>query len=178
MHSPFEGRRRARRLLIAALSLTAMAIPVASASAATSVAGSVNFMRSAEGSFDAFTSAPTTAQQAWMKGHYWRMRAYAPYFDSRLSWSSKAWAYQSAYAIYPGSSLDIQHPEWILRDAAGNKLYIPFGWPIASGGSIRPGRGWRRAMPASTSMTSTCIARSPTASGSWSLRSTRARVRR
>ena len=62
-----------------------------------------------------------------MKAHYWRMRAYAPYFDSRLSWASKAWAYQSAYAIYPGSAVDTQHPEWILRDAAGNKLYIPFG---------------------------------------------------
>ena len=83
-------------------------------------------MRTAEGSFDAFTSNPTAAQQDWMKAHYWRMRAYAPYFDSRLSWSSKAWAYQSAYAIYPGSAVETQHPEWILRDAAGNKLYIPF----------------------------------------------------
>ena len=128
MFSPYAGARRARRLVIAALALTAIAVPsAATASAATSVAGSVNFMRAAEGSFDTFTSAPTTAQKDWMKAHYWRMRAYAPYFDSRLSWSSKAWFYQSAYAIYPGSSLDVQHPEWILRDAAGNKLYIPFG---------------------------------------------------
>ena len=62
-----------------------------------------------------------------MRAHYWRMRTYAPYFDSRLSWSSKAWVYQSAYGILPGSSVDTQHPEWILRDAAGNKLYIPDG---------------------------------------------------
>ena len=61
-----------------------------------------------------------------MKAHYWRMRAYAPYFDSRLSWAPKTWAYQSAYAINPGSTVDTQHPEWILRDAAGNKLYLPF----------------------------------------------------
>ena len=84
-------------------------------------------MRAAEGSFDTFTSSPTVAQQDWMRAHYWRMRAYAPYFDSRLGWSSKAWVYQSAYAIYPGSEVDVQHPEWILRDAAGNKLYIPSG---------------------------------------------------
>ena len=83
-------------------------------------------MRTAEGTFDTFTAAPTIAQQDWMKAHYWRMRAYAPYFDTRLSWSSKAWFYQSAYAVYPGSTVDTQHPEWILRDAAGNKLYIPF----------------------------------------------------
>ena len=67
-----------------------------------------------------------------MKAHYWRMRAYAPYFDARLSWSSKAWVYQSAYAIYPAAASTSQHPEWILRDAAGNKLYIPFG---CSGGT-------------------------------------------
>ena len=103
-----------------------VACNVAPASAATAAAGSVNFMRTAEGSFDGFTASPTVAQQAWMKAHYWRMRAYAPYFDSRLAWSSKAWAYQSAYAIYPGSKVDVEHPEWILRDAAGNKLYIPF----------------------------------------------------
>ena len=128
MYSPFPGRRRTRGLLIAALALMTIVIPnAATASAATSTAGSVNFMRSAEGSFDTFTSNPTTAQQDWMKAHYSRMRAYAPYFDTRLSWSSKAWFYQSAYAIYPGSAVDVEHPEWILRDAAGNKLYIPFG---------------------------------------------------
>jgi hypothetical protein len=122
----FSGAR-ARLFVLAALTATAMAISVSSASAATADAGSVNFMRSAEGSFDTFTSSPTTAQQDWMKAHYWRMRAYAPYFDTRLSWSSKAWFYQSAYAVYPGSTIDVQHPDWILRDAAGNKLYIPFG---------------------------------------------------
>jgi hypothetical protein len=101
-----------------------MAIPASTASAA---AGHVNFMRTAEGTFDTFTANPTTAQKTWMQGHYWRMRAYAPYFDTRLSWSPKAWLYQSAYAIYPGSSVATQHPDWILHDAAGNKLYIPFG---------------------------------------------------
>ena len=51
MFSPFAGARRARRLIIAALALTAIAVPnAATASAATSVAGSVNFMRTAEGS--------------------------------------------------------------------------------------------------------------------------------
>jgi hypothetical protein len=131
MYSSFSRRSRARGLLFAALMVCATfffsaVFSVVPASAATSLAGSVNFMRTAESSFDVFTANPTVAQQAWMKAHYWRMRAYAPYFDSRLSWSSKAWAYQNAYAIYPGSAVETQHPEWILRDAAGNKLYIPF----------------------------------------------------
>jgi Hypothetical glycosyl hydrolase family 15 len=125
----FQGRRRTRRLLIAALTAGAIAVPsavTATASAATT-AGDVNFMRTAEGTFDTFTANPTAAQKTWMHDHYWRMRAYAPYFDSRLSWSSKTWLYQSAYAIYPGSTVATQHPDWILHDAAGNKLYIPFG---------------------------------------------------
>ena len=40
--------------------------------------------------------------------------------------------YDDAYAIYPGSQMASQHPEWILKDAAGNNLYIPYG---CSGGS-------------------------------------------
>jgi hypothetical protein len=62
-----------------------------------------------------------------MRSHYWRLRAYAPYFDSRLAWYADAWAYQDLYAIYRESEVAAQHPEWILRDAGGNKLYIPFG---------------------------------------------------
>jgi hypothetical protein len=126
VYSLLSGARRTRLFIVAALSITAFAIPVSTASAATAAAGSVNFMRAAGASFDSFTAAPTTAQKDWMKAHYWRMRAYAPYFDTRLGWSPKTWFYQSAYAIYPGSAVDVQHPEWILRDAAGNKLYIPF----------------------------------------------------
>ena len=126
MYSSFSGGRSTARFLTAALTALAMIVPASTASAATAAAGSVNFMRSAEATFDTFTSNPTTAQKEWMKAHYWRLRAYAPYFDSRLSSSSKAWFYQSAYAIYPDSAVARDHPDWILRDAAGNKLYVPF----------------------------------------------------
>ena len=62
-----------------------------------------------------------------MRAHYARMRAYSPYFDSRLAWFPDAWAYQDAYAVYRGQALATQHPDWILKDAQGNNLYIPFG---------------------------------------------------
>jgi hypothetical protein len=35
--------------------------------------------------------------------------------------------YRDAYAIYKNSPLATQHPEWILKDAGGNNLYIPWG---------------------------------------------------
>ena len=128
-HVPHVPRpsRRARLMLASALAMLIAALGASNASAASADAGRANFMRSADSSFDAFTANPTSTQIAWMRAHYWRMRGYAPYFDSRLSWSPKAWVYQSAYAIYVGGNVARDHPDWILRDAAGNKLYIPFG---------------------------------------------------
>jgi Hypothetical glycosyl hydrolase family 15 len=116
-----RGARRALALAIA-LAATAAAAPAAHAADA----GSVNFAKAAESSFDRFTAAPSTGQQSWMRAHYSRMRTYAPYFDSRLNWFSNAWTYKDAYAIYTGEALATQHPEWILRDANGNKLYVQF----------------------------------------------------
>src|SRR5258708_36319206 len=62
-----------------------------------------------------------------MRRHLWRMLVYSPYFDSRLSWYPNGLAYLDLYAIYTGAALATQHPEWILKDATGNKLYIPWG---------------------------------------------------
>jgi hypothetical protein len=61
--------------------------------------------------------------------HFTRMIGFAGFFDSRTAWAPPAWLYQDAYAIYAGSSLEREHPEWILKDAAGNRLYIPYGSP-------------------------------------------------
>jgi putative glycosyl hydrolase-like family 15 (GHL15) protein len=90
-------------------------------------AGRVQFVKAAPSSFDSYTSAPASGQQSWMRSHYWRMRTYSPYFDSRLSWFPNAWVYQDLYGIYTDSSVASQHPDWILKDSRGNKLYIPFG---------------------------------------------------
>ncbi len=38
-----------------------------------------------------------------------------------------AWVYHDSYAIYKDSDVARDHPEWILRDAQGNRLYIPWG---------------------------------------------------
>ena len=50
-----------------------------------------------------------------------------PTSTSRLSWYGDAWAYQDLYAIYTDSDVVTRHPDWILKDAGGHKLYIPFG---------------------------------------------------
>jgi hypothetical protein len=54
------------------------------------------------------------------------MRCYSPYFDSRLSWFPNAWVYKDLYAVYVRSEAADRHPEWILKDASGKRLYIPY----------------------------------------------------
>ena len=87
------------------------------------ILGKINFYQLARVSgFDKYTKNPTTEQQAWMRDHYRRMEVSSPYFDSRLSWYPEGWAYFNSYAIYVGGTVAAAHPEWIMRDANGNKL--------------------------------------------------------
>ncbi|MEQ1529520.1 MAG: putative glycoside hydrolase [Methylococcales bacterium] len=100
--------------------------PVFSLTKSQSPAGQVKFFNQADSDFDQFTAHPDSAQQNWMREHYARMLVYAPYFDSRLSWFANGLVYVDSYAIYEHSALAGEHPEWILRDAQGQKLYIPW----------------------------------------------------
>lgn len=94
--------------------------------------GVVKFFVDASTSFDDWTRSPTTEEQAWMREHYHRMQTYSSYFGPRLAWYPNAWVYKDSYAIYPDSEVRSANSEWILRDADGNELYIPFG---CSGGT-------------------------------------------
>ena len=97
-------------------------------------AGRPAVFRFAKSDFTPFTDRPTPQAEAWMRDHYWRMVAYAPYFDTRLAWYPDAWVYKDLYAIYAGTPTATVHPEWILRDAGGQKLFIPY----ACGGGTCP----------------------------------------
>ena len=112
----------ALRIVLVALIAAALCAPAALAADE----GTVRLARGAESSFDVFTRSPGAAEQRFMRDRYWRMRVYAPYFDSRLSWYRDGWVYQDAYAIYPKSPLLTSNPEWILRDGAGNRLWLQF----------------------------------------------------
>jgi hypothetical protein len=107
--------------------------PVAAEAASSAgEAGRVKFVKRTDSSFDRFTSAPTAAFTAWMNQNFWRAEVFSPYFDDKTAWYPHGWAYRDLYALYNGSSFASTHPEWILRDAAGNPLYIPYG---CSGGT-------------------------------------------
>jgi hypothetical protein len=94
--------------------------------------GKAQVAKFAPSSFNVYLNSPNQTQKKWIDDHYARMCVFPPYFDSRLSWFPNAWAYKDLYAIYPGTALATAHPDWILRDAAGNLLYIPYA---CSGGT-------------------------------------------
>lgn len=77
-------------------------------------------------SWDRYTAAPDDAMKQFFDSRVWRMMVYAPYFNSRLAWYPNALVYINLYAIPVNSLIVKQHPDWILRDADGQRLYIPY----------------------------------------------------
>jgi hypothetical protein len=120
------NRVRSTVLVVLFIMITALGT-VFAGEASADTAGTVHFIRLADSGFDRFTSNPTAAAQEWLRSHMWRMIAWSPYFDNKTAWYPNGWVYDDSYAIYRGSALANAHPEWILRDAAGNPLYIPSG---------------------------------------------------
>jgi hypothetical protein len=90
--------------------------------AGTAGAAPVPLVQHTSPAFDAVTDAPTASAAAWMRERYFRMVVFSPYFDARLAWYGGGWVYRDLYALAPGS-----HPEWVLRDARGRRLYLSFG---------------------------------------------------
>ncbi len=116
----------------AATLLITLALAASGSIADSRQEGSVRFFVNAKSDFDRWTKRPGAAQQAWMRDHYDRMLAYSPYFDSRLAWFPNAWVYKDSYALRSNWQIFMDHPQWVLRDADGEALYIPFA---CAGGS-------------------------------------------
>ena len=128
-------RSRGLAALIACIAVFAC-IPAAATAADQ---GHVNLIRDAKSDFaDRFIGSPTSAEQAFMKAHYFQFRGYSPYHDRALSWGPPSTFYLDLYAIYrdydtvDGKQLLEAHPNWVLHDANGQRLYIPYA---CSGGS-------------------------------------------
>ena len=94
--------------------------------------GDVRFFKVANTQFDPYIENPNAEQRQWMLDHYDRMKGWSPRFDQELHWYVRGWFYKDAYGIKPDWAVFAEHPEWILRDTAGNMLYVPFA---CSGGT-------------------------------------------
>jgi putative glycosyl hydrolase-like family 15 (GHL15) protein len=90
-------------------------------------AGRISVMLATSSSTDPYTNNPSPDEQQWMRDHWTRALVYSTYWDSRTQWFPSGWGYLNAYALYRASTIATQHPEWVLKDASGNNLYIPWG---------------------------------------------------
>jgi hypothetical protein len=90
-------------------------------------AGTVKFVKRTEPAFNHFMESPTPEFVAWMNHDFWRAEVFSPYFDNKTSWYPNGWMYKDLYALYTGSSYAKEHENWILRNASGAPMFIPWG---------------------------------------------------
>jgi putative glycosyl hydrolase-like family 15 (GHL15) protein len=109
------------------LSLLAVGLSGVPAPASGAEAGHLRYVKFTSPAFDRVTDAPTARQTRLMRERFWRIVGFTPYFDARTAWHPGALVYKDLYAIGVGSRLAAKHPEWILRDGSGRRLYIPWG---------------------------------------------------
>lgn len=119
--------RRLLASLIAFIAIFVTAAPAGAAVDASPNAGTTRFVKRMTPAFDGYVTNPSPTTAAWLNKKLWRTEVFTPFFDNKLAMYGNAWFYSDIYAIYNGSDLAAQHPEWILKDAAGNKLFIPWG---------------------------------------------------
>ena len=112
-----------------------MARPARPAAALNASEGHINFMKVTGPADDVYTTNPSPATVQFMNANWARLVTYTGYWDqnNKLSWYPNAWAYDDSYAIYTDPNNPVfaqliqQHPDWILRDSQGNRLYLNWG---------------------------------------------------
>lgn len=94
--------------------------------------GRVNLIRNATSDFDPFLLDATPKETAVIDARFWRLRGYDPFFADQgglEKFSPPVHLYEDLYAIYRDlpayRRVRREHPEWVLRDADGNELFIP-----------------------------------------------------
>jgi hypothetical protein len=126
---------------LTAASLTWAALPMSTYAAAEQVhapasgveAGEVQFFQRADSGFDKYTSDASPRLREWMRQRFFRSQVWSPYFDDKTSWYPHGLVTRNLYAIYREDDETLTaHPDWVLRDASGSRLYIPYK---CSGGS-------------------------------------------
>lgn len=121
--------RRPLAVALAAIAVVFTGAPVAAQAAvdATGRTGEVRFVKRMTPSDDKYVTSGLQSDRDWLNQKFWRTEVFTPFFDSRTSWYGRGWLYSDIYAIYKGGDIATKHPEWILKDSAGNKLFIPWG---------------------------------------------------
>jgi hypothetical protein len=132
IYSPSSNRSwlacvQASAMILSVLFTLGVAVARGQCVTSTPNPGCVHFQLRTSSAFDVYTDNPNLTTQEWLLSHLWEMQVSSPYFDDRLSWFARAVTYFEMYGIHTADALVTQHPEWILKDQNGNRLYIHFG---------------------------------------------------
>jgi hypothetical protein len=125
-----QAKRDVPRLVALALALCAIPlVGAAAAGAATPQLGEPTLMLNAKSAFDPYVTEAAPRTQEFAQQRYWRMRAYPPFFDQALHWAAPTQFYKDLYAIYNPRQTELieENPDWVLRDGAGEPLFIEWG---------------------------------------------------
>jgi hypothetical protein len=121
--------------VLTAASLTWAALPMSTGAsgeeshtpASRVEAGKVHFFARTDRSFDKYTATASPQFRAWMRQHFFRSQVWSPYFDDKARWYPRGLVSQNLYAVYGDDEETLTaHPDWVLRDANGSRLYIPY----------------------------------------------------
>ena len=131
-----KAGRKGRGVVAACLAAMAIGIAVRDASATPVLnpsEGHINFYKHTSPPDDLYTANPTAKTIQFMNAKWPRLLTFSGYWDqnNKLSWFPNAWTYDDSYAIYSSDSywdqIVQQHPDWVLKDGQGRRLYINWG---------------------------------------------------
>ncbi|MDO9355625.1 MAG: putative glycoside hydrolase [Solirubrobacteraceae bacterium] len=90
--------------------------------------GNTRYVGRLESSWDNWINTSGLVESGWMRQHMWGAVAHTGFFDSKLIWAPPTIVYKDLYAVYANDSATLAaHPDWVLKDAAGNRMAIPWG---------------------------------------------------
>lgn len=90
--------------------------------------GNARFITRLTNAWDPWITGADATRKAWINRHFWGVISYSPFFDGALSWAPPTLVYKDLYAIYRDDTEALtNHPDWVLKDGAGNPLFIDWG---------------------------------------------------
>jgi Hypothetical glycosyl hydrolase family 15 len=98
--------------------------------------GRMNVLVHAKTAFDPWTKPTDEPTWATMRSTYDAMIVYSPYFDQRAALFDNTFVYIDMYGLKvnsPNETIARDHPNWILRTANGEPVYIPWGCDSPNG---------------------------------------------
>lgn len=90
--------------------------------------GNARFVARLLQSWDSWLGGIDQTKKSFARKHWFGVVSYTPSFDIHLSWAPPTLVYKDLYAIGRDDAQTLSnHPEWVLKDASGKRLYIDWG---------------------------------------------------